>query len=334
MSDFLDVDNEELLKDYFSEAEMMIENLESNILAIENDPNNHDAIDEIFRAAHTLKGNSAAVEFSEISTFAHTMEDLLDEIRSDRVKVSEHVIDVLLTALDVIKAMMESRKSGSIYGENTDEISDRLRSFIGGGKGKAAAPQAAAPAQEAPAPAPAAASHAPAAAVTKVDLNEFELLELKQGCAGGQKLWGVYIDFDENNPMNTVGGIQVFAALKAVGTVLKTTPDFDALYEDEFHKSVVYFVASSSSQEEIEDVAFLDDVTLSVDARDLTNAVAADSDSAPASPAPAAAAPEPVAAAPQPAAPAPARSVHENARRTSASGRFLPPDGTTAPPYR
>ena len=50
MSDYLDADNEELLKDYFSEAEQMVENLESNILAIENDPNNHDAIDEIFRA--------------------------------------------------------------------------------------------------------------------------------------------------------------------------------------------------------------------------------------------------------------------------------------------
>ncbi len=305
MSDFLDVDNEELLKDYFSEAEMMIENLESNILAIENDPNNHDAIDEIFRAAHTLKGNSAAVEFSEISTFAHTMEDLLDEIRSDRVKVTEDVIDVLLTALDVIKAMMESRKSGSIYGENTDEISGRLRSFFGDGKGKAAAPQTAAPAPAQPAPATptAAASPAPSAERPKVDLNEFELVELKQSCTGGQKLWGVYIEFDENNPMNTVGGIQVFAALKAVGTVLKTTPDFDALYEDEFHKSVVYFVASSSSQEEIEDVAFLDDVTLSVDARDLTNAVAADSESVPA---PQAAAPAPAPAAPAPAAPTPA----------------------------
>ena len=77
MSDYLDANNEELLKDYFSESEMMVDNLESNILAIENDPNNREAIDEIFRAAHTLKGNSATVEFSEISHFAHIMEDLL-----------------------------------------------------------------------------------------------------------------------------------------------------------------------------------------------------------------------------------------------------------------
>ena len=69
MSDYLDINNEELLKDFFSEAEQQVENLESNILVIENDPTNHEAIDEIFRAAHTLKGNSATVEFSEISHF-------------------------------------------------------------------------------------------------------------------------------------------------------------------------------------------------------------------------------------------------------------------------
>ena len=50
MSDYLDPNNEELLQDFFAEAEQQVENLESNILVIENDPNNHDSIDEIFRA--------------------------------------------------------------------------------------------------------------------------------------------------------------------------------------------------------------------------------------------------------------------------------------------
>ncbi|MBO7639737.1 MAG: Hpt domain-containing protein, partial [Treponema sp.] len=59
MSDYLDPNNEELLQDFFAEAEQQVENLESNILVIESDPSNHDSIDEIFRAAHTLKGGSA-----------------------------------------------------------------------------------------------------------------------------------------------------------------------------------------------------------------------------------------------------------------------------------
>ncbi|WP_294430029.1 chemotaxis protein CheW [uncultured Treponema sp.] len=304
MSDYLDATNEELLKDYFSESEMMVDNLESNILAIENDPNNHDAIDEIFRAAHTLKGNSATVEFSEIAHFAHTMEDLLDEVRSDKIKVTEDIVDTLLTALDVIKAMLEERKNGAVYGESVDEITEKIKGMIAGGGAAPKAAAAPAPAASpAPKAAPAAAESAPAVA-----LSEYELAELKQGCEAGQQLWSVTVTFDESNPMNSVGGIQVFAALKACGTVLKTIPDFDALYEDEFHKDVTYFVASSNTAEQLEDTAFLDDVTLSVDAKNLENAVARESLSA--SEVPAAPQPEPVAApAPEPvqtaAAPAP-----------------------------
>lgn len=312
MSDYLDANNEELLKDYFSEAELMVDNLESNILAIENDPTNHDAIDEIFRAAHTLKGNSATVEFTEISHFAHTMEDLLDEVRSDRVQVTEDVVDTLLTALDVIKAMLESRQNGSVYQESVEEITQKIQGLIPAGGGKApkkAAPKAAAPATPAPAPK----AEAPKAA-SKVEMSEFELLELKQSCEGGQKLWAINVVFDENNPMNTVGGIQVFAALKAAGTVLKTVPDFDALYEDEFHKEVVYYVASTSTGDQLEDLAFLDDVTLSVDAQCLDNAVASDSHAAEPvaaqAPAPKAEA-APVAETPAPAAPAKAAAPAE-----------------------
>ncbi len=275
MSDFLDANNEELLKDYFSEAELMVDNLESNILAIENDPTNHDAIDEIFRAAHTLKGNSATVEFSEISTFAHTMEDLLDEVRSDRVKVNEDVVDTLLNALDIIKAMLEARQNGSVYDQSVDDVSNKIKSLIPAkdGKAKKTASATVSPSVSAPVASPVNNS----ASAVSVEMSEFELLELKQSCQPGQKLWSISVIFDESNPMNSVGGIQVFAALKSVGTVLKTTPDFDALYEDEFHKDVTYYVASANNQEQIEDVAFLDDVTLSVDAKCLDNAVAKDS---------------------------------------------------------
>ena len=66
--------------------------------------------------------------------------------------------------------------------------------------------------------------------------------------------------------MNTVGGIQVFAALKNVGNVLKTIPDFDALYEDQFYENVFYYLATDAEGAEIEDCAFLSDVTLITDA--------------------------------------------------------------------
>ena len=301
MSDYLDPNNEELLKDFFAEAEQQVEQLESNILVIENDPSNHEAIDEIFRAAHTLKGGSATVEMMELSHFTHTVEDVLDEIRSDRLKVDEDVVDLLLTSIDVIKAMLEARQNGSIYEENIDSIVEKLHGYIPQKGGKATAKAAAPKAAPKPAPAlvPQPAEAAPAASANALvlpDITEDDFVELKQTCEGNQKLWCIAVKFDESNPMNTVGGIQVFAALKNVGNVLKTVPDFDALYEDQFYENVFYYVATEADGPEIEDCAFLSDVTLITDAHlleDYTTGTAADPSVA-----------KPVASAPVQAAPA------------------------------
>ena len=292
MSDYLDPNNEELLKDFFAEAEQQVEQLESNILVIENDPTNHEAIDEIFRAAHTLKGGSATVEMMELSHFTHTVEDVLDEIRSDRLKVDEDVVDILLNSIDVIKAMLEARQNGSVYEENIDDIVNKLHNYIPNKEDKKKKPAAApapkpAPVQAAPVAAPVQSAPAFSGGIVLPELTEADFSELKQTCEGNQKLWCVAVKFDENNPMNTVGGIQVFAALKSVGNVLKTVPDFDALYEDQFFETVFYYLASDAEGSQIEDVAFLSDVTLITDAhelKDYTSGTSADSSVAAAKP--------------------------------------------------
>jgi len=283
MSDYLDINNEELLKDFFSEAEQQVENLESNILVIETDPSNHEAIDEIFRAAHTLKGGSATVEMTELSSFTHVVEDLLDEIRSDRVTVTEAVVDILLSSIDVIKAMLESRQEGNIYDADVEPIKNTLKSFIPEKDGKSTK-KAAPVVLPVHTPEPVVVVEEPVVSTSQSSipspassLSEYDLLELKQSCPAGQKLWGVTVVFDESNPMNSVGGIQVFAALKNRGLILKTIPDFDDLYEDDFHSQVIYFIATDATADELEDIAFISDVTDCTDAQCLENISAATS---------------------------------------------------------
>ena len=294
MSDYLDANNEELLRDFFAEAEQQVENLESNILVIENDPSNHDAIDEIFRAAHTLKGGSATVEMTELATFCHDVEDLLDALRGGSVDVSEPIVDVLLTSIDIIKAMLEARSNGSVYQDDVTPTIEQIKSFLPekAGKRKGAAKAVAPAPKPAPAPAPQPVAEAPSADVPPLPvLTDDDIEEMKSACPDGAKLWSVNVTFDESNPMNSVGGIQVFAALKNCGSVLKTVPDFDELYEDEFHFQVVYYIATTSTAEELEDTAFLSDVTLITDARPVEKAKAPADAPAPAPVASSAAAP-------------------------------------------
>ena len=277
MSDYLDINNEELLKDFFSEAEQQVYTLESNILIIENDPSNHEAIDEIFRAAHTLKGGSATVEMHELSGFTHVMEDMLDALRGGTLAVSEPVVDILLKSLDIIKAMLAARAEGSIYKDDISGIKNKLESMIPAKEPKkAASKKAAVPAATAPAaasvqsspsaPKVAAYQSQPAAIEPGIAglLSEYEILELKESVPHGSSVFVVRVKFDESNPMNSVGGIQVFASLKQAGQVLKTIPDFDALYEDVFQEEVIYFVASEADEERLRKAAMISDVTLGV----------------------------------------------------------------------
>ncbi|MBQ3686243.1 MAG: Hpt domain-containing protein, partial [Treponema sp.] len=316
MSDYLDPNNEELLQDFFAEAEQQVENLESNILVIESDPSNHDSIDEIFRAAHTLKGGSATVEMTELATFCHDVEDLLDAMRSNAVEVTEQIVDVLLSSIDTIKVMLETRKSGSVYSEDVSPLVEKIKAFLPATGAKKKAPAAAPKVEKkaAPAPKPAVVQAPPAAAESSggmppvPPLTDDDFNELKAAVPDGEKLWSVNVTFDETNPMNSVGGIQVFAALKNHGSVLKTIPDFEALYEDTFYAQVVYYMSTAVSGSELEDIAFLDDVTLATDAREVLSAGGASrlSASEVAAPAPAAG---PAPAAPVQQAPAVEESV-------------------------
>ncbi|MDR1059149.1 MAG: chemotaxis protein CheA [Treponema sp.] len=316
MSDYLDPNNEELLKDFFSEAQMQVDTLEQNILVLENEGGNRDAVDEIFRAAHTLKGGAATVEMMELSHFTHLVEDVLDAIRSDQLAINEDVVDTLLAAIDIIKAMLGRRMEGAVYQEDTSAIEGRLSALLPeGAKSKrgAAKPKAAAPAP-APAAAPVQAAAAPAPKAPDGGLSEYDILELRESVEGDMPIYRITVRFDEAGLMNTVGGIQVYAVLKGVGTVLKTIPDFERLYEDTFYPTVDYYTASQKSVEDLKRYVVIPDVSLGADVVDLKTltppAGAQAASKAPAPAARAAASAPPAAAAPAaPEAPPPPAAV-------------------------
>ncbi|QEN06105.1 chemotaxis protein CheA [Thiospirochaeta perfilievii] len=257
MSDYLDPNNEELLKDFFIEAQMQVEQLEQNILSIENNPNDKDSIDEIFRAAHTLKGGAATVQMAELASFTHIVEDLLDDIRAGQISITGNVVDSLLSSLDIIKLMLEARSEGDIYNEDITSIENTLHSFKNG--------------TTVSEPAISSNSSKPTVKVKNSnDLSEYDLLELKNA-AGNSDLYVVEVTFDPDNPMNSVGGIQIFTSLKSLGEVLKTSPDFDVLYDDNFNEKVKYYLASNEDIELIKKKSELTDVTLSSSVIALSN---------------------------------------------------------------
>jgi two-component system chemotaxis sensor kinase CheA len=264
MSDYLDPNNEELLKDFFSEAQMQVDTLEQNILVLESETGNRDAVDEIFRAAHTLKGGSATVEMMELSHFTHIVEDVLDEIRSDRLVANGDVVDTLLSAIDVIKAMLEKRMEGAVYEEDTSAIEGKLKALLPanagskkGGAGKTAKVTAA--------PKVAESSAVSGGVGSAGTLTSQEIQEMRESAGGEMPIYRISVKMDENGLMNTVGGIQVYASIKGLGSILKTVPDFEKLYEDVFFPVVDYYLATQKTPGELEKYVVIPDVSLAAD---------------------------------------------------------------------
>ena len=277
MSDYLDPQNEELLKDFFDEANLQVDLFEHNILALEKNISDTDAVDELFRSAHTLKGAAATVQMQELASFTHIVEDVLDEIREGNVSVTGQIVDVLLQAIDVVKEMLGARAEGRALEKEPVETVTALREVAGLTKEPAPEKPEAVPAPSsspapasAPSPAPSRAQASGSVHQTpSAGLTEYDVLEFQDAAGEGEAAYRITVEFDESNPMNTVGGIQVFAALKNLGKVIRTIPDFEELYEDVYRPVVEYYFVSAESVDLIRDGITLPEVTLTVDVSSL-----------------------------------------------------------------
>ena len=109
----MDFDREKIVASFLAESEEGLDRTEQYLIAAETDRDNSELLDEMFRVAHTIKGNAAALDFSELAGFAHVMEDLLEAVRSQKVVLSHDVVATLLHAVDALRALVPAAAEGN-----------------------------------------------------------------------------------------------------------------------------------------------------------------------------------------------------------------------------
>lgn len=122
-TDFEMEDIQEIIDDFLLEADELISSLDTNLVKLESQPNDLDLLNEIFRAAHTIKGTSSFLGLEQVTTLTHKMEDILNKLRKSEMTVTSEIMDILLESLDVLKALVENVRE-NIKGDL--EISDLL----------------------------------------------------------------------------------------------------------------------------------------------------------------------------------------------------------------
>ena len=113
---------------FLDEAFELLGELESSLLELEEDTENEDLINRVFRAMHTIKGSGAMFGFEDISTFTHEIENVFDFVRNKKIKINKELLSLTLKARDLILAMLQGRDSNE--GEATQEVISGLKSIL------------------------------------------------------------------------------------------------------------------------------------------------------------------------------------------------------------
>ena len=101
------------------------------------EPDNKDVINEIFRAAHSLKGMAGTMGFKRMQHLTHDMENVFQEVRSEKIQVDSQMIDLLFKCLDAIDGYLENIKATSDEGEEDNEvIIKELNNFLAKANGR------------------------------------------------------------------------------------------------------------------------------------------------------------------------------------------------------
>ncbi len=118
---------------FVAEAEDGITDLNNALLALEADPEDAEAMDDVFRVAHTLKGNAAAMGYEDVSSFGHALEDLLDAVRRGDLEVTPELMDLLFEGVDTVEAMVAEIADIGEVSTDPSDLESRLREMEEGG---------------------------------------------------------------------------------------------------------------------------------------------------------------------------------------------------------
>ena len=134
------MDVSQYLEIFIEETKEHLQSLNQHLLILEREPENEETINEIFRAAHSLKGMAGTMGYKRMQRLTHDMENVFSEIRNGKMKVTSTLVDVLFKGLDALETYLGNIQSEANEGENDNEdIINALNDILNTGLGKPAA---------------------------------------------------------------------------------------------------------------------------------------------------------------------------------------------------
>lgn len=261
------MDTSQYLEIFIDETKEHLQNLNEQLLVLEKEPDNADTINEIFRAAHSLKGMAGTMGYKRMQRLTHDTENVFSEIRNGKMKVSANLIDTLFQSLDALEGYLENIQQTADEGTDDHEpIIKQLNDILANGTG-------AAPAAPAPTQTPAAEQKKEAADDDKngrkyknIKLEEHEIAAINEAVKKNMSVYGITVYVQDSCILKAARAFLVFKALEEVGEIIVSEPSVQDIEDEKFEFDFSLYLITEANEEKVKSmvtsVSEIEDVVL------------------------------------------------------------------------
>ncbi|HBH93719.1 MAG TPA: chemotaxis protein CheA, partial [Bacteroides sp.] len=215
------------------------------LMVLEKEPENKDTINEIFRAAHSLKGMAGTMGYKRMQNLTHNMENVFSEIRNDKMKVNSKLVDVLFQCLDALESYVDNIRNTQDEGTDDNEpIIKELNDFLANEGQENAQPKEEKPQEEAKP------EGGTDETITDVSLADFEKNAVNEALKKGMHVCNIHVYVDPNCILKAARAFLVFKNLEGHGDVIKSMPSVQDIEDEkfDFDFSIVFVTEEEASK--------------------------------------------------------------------------------------
>ncbi|MEG0963036.1 MAG: chemotaxis protein CheA [Lachnospiraceae bacterium] len=248
------MDVSQYLEIFIDETNEHLQNLTDCIMSLEKEPENMDTINEIFRAAHSLKGMAGTMGFKRMQHLTHDMENVFQEVRSGNMKVTSGLVDVLFQCLDAIDTYLESVKESSDEGtEDNEAIIQELNNILEEEMGtKAEKPKEVKSQTKEKSTTE---NRSFDGKFSQTELSEKEKESIRDAEYKGLNVYGITVYIQEECLLKAARAFLVFKAVEEYGEILAYNPSSQDIEDEKFDNDFSFYIQSENSLEKILEVS-------------------------------------------------------------------------------
>ncbi|MHA6258729.1 chemotaxis protein CheW [Sporosarcina sp. CAU 1771] len=236
------MDTSQYLDMFIEESKEHLQSCNEHLLELEKSPQDLTIVNEVFRSAHTLKGMSATMGYEDIADLTHTMENVLDAIRNEKLDFTAEILDIIFQAVDYLEEMVIDISNGGTGKKDVSEVVRILNAIESG--------ETFVLAEEPEVAATLINNHTPSL-TSKIHYDDFETTVISQSFEQNFGVYEITIHLREDCLLKAARVFMVFEILEKAGDIIKSVPNVEKLENEDFDEQFSVVLISEESAEDI-----------------------------------------------------------------------------------